>query len=293
MYGGPGYPNQGQGGMGMQGGFQGQGGNMQQGGFQGQGGMGMQGGFQGQGGMGMPGQMGMQGQSQMHPGMGGNMQGGMPGMGGQYGQMGGQHGQMGGQYGGMGGQYGGGMGGQPGGMQGGMGGGMQGGMQGGMGGASYGNPAQWNNYQMQQYNIPRQSIEQNAETIFFKYDHDQNGEVEMMRMPQMLQEFCMMSGTQQPNPQDVMYMQYTFDVDGDGFISFQEWIRALKMLGGHRKYDRGYLQQHRNTFGFEMGGKFKGGKHGKGKGRGRGRGRGGMGRRGKRFNGKGGKFGKW
>ena len=274
MYGGPGYPNQGQGGMGMQGGFQGQ---------PGQGGMGMQGGFQG----GMPMQGGFQGQgsSQMHPGMGGQQ-------GGQYGGMGGQQG---GQYGGMGGQQGGqygGMGGQQGGQYGGM-----GGQQGGMGGGAYGNPAQWNNYQMQSYNVPRAAIEGHAEQVFFKYDHDQNGEVEMMKLPQMLHEFSMMSGSQPPNPQDVMYLQYTFDVDGDGFISFQEWVRALKMIGGHKKYDQGYLQQHRNTFGFDgrqgKGGKHGHGKHGRGGGRGRGRNHGGKGGRGKRFQGKGGKFGKW
>ena len=161
--------------------------------------------------------------------------------------------------------------GQPGYPQGGMGIGM--GMNSGMGG-------QFNNYQMQQYNVPRASIEGNAEQVFYKYDQNRNGFVPIQMLPQMMQDFSMSSGSPCPSQQDLQYMQWNFDTDGDGRLSYQEWIRALKMMGGHRSYDRGYLQQHRGGYGTSgMGGKFKGGKFKGGKGYGgfKGKGHHGMG----------------
>jgi hypothetical protein len=150
-------------------------------------------------------------------------------------------------------QYGGGM--QPMGMQGGMGYGMQPGMgmgmqqgmgmgmQPGMGmQASYMN-TNWNGYNMGRYNIPMQSIQMNGDTTYFRYDTNRIGQIPMQMFPSMINEFCMQSGGMQPNPQDVQYMMYTLDYDGNGMLSYQEWCRALQMVGGHATYNRAQLQQ--------------------------------------------------
>lgn len=159
---------------------------------------------------GYPGQPGMGGYGGGYPGQPG--MGGYPGQGG----MGGYPGQ-------------GGMGGYPG--QGGMGGypGQQ--------GMNY-NTMNWNGYQMGHYNVGLGAIDQYADMVFQRYDTSRTGEIPMYMLTQMITEFCNMSGSPPPSHQDMNYMMYTFDIDGDGRLSFWEWKKSLKMLGGHKQYSK-------------------------------------------------------
>ena len=94
----------------------------------------------------------------------------------------------------------------------------------GMGVPGYGqpgqNPGQWNNYRMQPYNVPRQSIEANADAVFYQHDSQRFGYVPMQMLPSMLQQFSIASGTPCPNTNDIQYLQFTFDIDGDNRISY-------------------------------------------------------------------------
>ena len=159
---------------------------------------------------------------------------------------------------GMGGGYGGGMG-----MGGGYGGGMGGGYGGGMGGGGmgYNDPSMWNNYHIQTCNISKHWIQQNAENVFMRYDTSRMGQIPIQMLPTMLQEVSIANGSQPPSPMDCQYMMYTFDFNGDGMLSYYEWIRALKMMGGYRQYDRNYLMANQMGGGYCQPSYMMGGGH--------------------------------
>ena len=55
-----------------------------------------------------------------------------------------------------------------------------------------------------------------------------------------------MTGAGPMNPKDVEYVMYTFDQDHSGCIDFKEFKMILKMLGGHKSYDKEKIKEKKN-----------------------------------------------
>ena len=106
----------------------------------------------------------------------------------------------------------------------------------------------WGNYQCQTYAFNVSSIDRYAEQLFLKHDRDRSGTIDIFEFPPMLTEFYQMQGLNQyPSMQDTQYLMWMFDLDGDGEISFWEFKRMLKQIGGHKTYNQSYLYSHRNN----------------------------------------------
>ena len=94
----------------------------------------------------------------------------------------------------------------------------------------------WNGYQMGTYNFNNSYVDQYAQQIFYMYDTNRSGTLEMHEFPAMCNRFFQQIGMAPPSMQDIMFLMYTFDSNKDGRISYMEFRNMLYYLGGQRSF---------------------------------------------------------
>ena len=104
----------------------------------------------------------------------------------------------------------------------------------------------FNNYHMKHYNVTRNHIDTYAEQLFFQYDRDRSGTLEIHEIHPLLNAFMRQTGGSPIDYQDVMYLCYTFDYDGNGTIDYREYKMMLKQLGGLKTYNHQTLKNKKN-----------------------------------------------
>jgi hypothetical protein len=78
-----------------------------------------------------------------------------------------------------------------------------------------------------------------------KYDSSQIGFLNIVQLNGALNEFMSIVGNMHLNFMDVAYLMRQFDHDGSGNINFWEFRYMLKVLGGHKHYERNWFLQRR------------------------------------------------
>ena len=73
--------------------------------------------------------------------------------------------------------------------------------------------------------------------IFQQFDRDGSGSISVNELENMLNLFSSKIGIMNINPRDAKYMMYLVDRDRNGQISYEEFRRVLKYLGGVKSYD--------------------------------------------------------
>jgi len=75
-------------------------------------------------------------------------------------------------------------------------------------------------------------LDQYIPTIFAKYDWNRSGTIEMHEFPGMICELFRSMGLQNPSQNDIWYLMWRFDSDGNGKIDYYEWANMVYTLGG-------------------------------------------------------------
>ena len=92
----------------------------------------------------------------------------------------------------------------------------------------------WNGYQMGQYKINPQFIEQYAPGIFQYFDKDSSGSLDMVEVPQMLNHLFRYLKMPAPTYYDCLFLMFNFDRDGNGKLDLNEFKSMLYYLAGRR-----------------------------------------------------------
>ena len=99
------------------------------------------------------------------------------------------------------------------------------------GGYGYANQGQWQGYQMQTYPIQTSFIEQYGPGIFNHFDRDRSGSLDMMEVPNLVNQLFQYLQLAPPNPQDVFYLMAQSD-NGDRRLNYPEFRRMMYKLAG-------------------------------------------------------------
>ncbi len=90
----------------------------------------------------------------------------------------------------------------------------------------------WNNYNMQCYNIPEMWVMNQGLMAFTMFDRNGSGFIDMMELPAVLNYCFQQLGIGMPTMQDVYYAMFLFDTNEDGRLSRLEFTRMLNFMGG-------------------------------------------------------------
>ena len=92
----------------------------------------------------------------------------------------------------------------------------------------------WNGYQLGQYKISPQFIEQYAPGIFQYFDKDRSGSLEMDEVPVMINHLFRYLKMPPPTYHDCLFLMFNFDRDGNGKMDLGEFKTMLYYLAGRR-----------------------------------------------------------
>ena len=100
----------------------------------------------------------------------------------------------------------------------------------------------FNSYKIHAYNINLKDIDRNGLKLFEKYDKNMNGYLKINELYGCLNEFMFICGEGKVDYNDVWYLLYLFDFDGNGVIEYEEFRMMLKELAGIKGYNRDYVK---------------------------------------------------
>ena len=91
-------------------------------------------------------------------------------------------------------------------------------------------------YQPTRYPIQPQFIEQYGPGIFQYFDRDRSGTLDMMEVPNMVNQLFQYLQMPPPNQMDLMYVMNATDANRDGRLNYQEFRKMMYMLAGQPCY---------------------------------------------------------
>ena len=83
------------------------------------------------------------------------------------------------------------------------------------------------------FNVPDEGCQKAGHAVFQRYDTSKTGKIPVYMLERMLEEYAYLCRTKPPAKMEGDYYMRIFDNDKDGQLSYQEWIRNLRKLGGH------------------------------------------------------------
>lgn len=88
------------------------------------------------------------------------------------------------------------------------------------------------NLLIQRYMMNKAYLDQFIPTIFGKWDQNRSGTIEMHEFPGMISELFRQMNQTPPSQNDIWYLMWRFDRDGNGKIDYYEWADMVYTLGG-------------------------------------------------------------
>ena len=93
----------------------------------------------------------------------------------------------------------------------------------------------WNGYRVQQYMLNKMILDQYIPTIFQRWDLNKDGSIQIHEFPGMICELFKCMNMPPPSQNDIWYLMWRFDQNGDGEIDYFEWANMVYTLGGLKK----------------------------------------------------------
>lgn len=81
--------------------------------------------------------------------------------------------------------------------------------------------------------MARQLIVNYADQLFYKYDNNKSGYLDVNEIQGATRELFVNNGLQPPNPQHILMLMNTFDSDRNGLMDINEFRQFLLRLNGH------------------------------------------------------------